>query len=45
MVRGPLASSGIELGAGQRLIADLRASQLRIERLMPEDRAPTSAER
>jgi ferric-dicitrate binding protein FerR (iron transport regulator) len=45
MVRGPLASSGIELGAGQRLIADLRASQLRIERLMPEDRAPTNAAR
>jgi ferric-dicitrate binding protein FerR (iron transport regulator) len=45
MVRGPLASSGIELGAGQRLIADLRASQLRIERLLPEDHAHTNGER
>ena len=42
-IRGPLAASGIELGAGQRLIADLRANQLRIERLAPEPRVDTSA--
>ena len=42
-IRGPLAASGIELGAGQKLIADLRASQLRIERLTPAPRADTSA--
>ena len=41
-IRGPLAASGIELGAGQKLIADLRASQLRIERLTPNTQAPTS---
>jgi ferric-dicitrate binding protein FerR (iron transport regulator) len=36
-IRGPLASAGIELAAGQRLIADLRAAQLRIERIEPSD--------
>src|SRR5687767_1645860 len=43
-IRGPLATSGIELGAGQRLIADLRANQLRIERVAPNGRSePSSA--
>jgi hypothetical protein len=37
-IRGPLAVAGIELAAGQRLVADLRANQLRIERLTPEAR-------
>jgi hypothetical protein len=32
-ISGPLAAAGIELAAGQKLIADLRASQLRIERV------------
>jgi hypothetical protein len=35
-IRGPLAAAGIELAAGQKLVADLRASQLRIERLAAE---------
>jgi ferric-dicitrate binding protein FerR (iron transport regulator) len=35
-IRGPLAPAGIELAAGQRLIADLRAAQLRIERIEPQ---------
>jgi len=35
-IRGPLASAGIELAAGQKLIAALRANQLRIERLGDE---------
>jgi len=37
-IRGPMAPSGIELAAGQKLIADLRANQLRIELLPPERR-------
>jgi hypothetical protein len=32
-ISGPLAAAGIELAAGQKLIADLRANQLRIERV------------
>ena len=42
-IRGPLAPAGIELAAGQRLIADLRAAQLRIERLEPQASEETSA--
>ena len=44
-IRGPLAPAGIELAAGQKLVADLRANQLRIERLMPDARegAPAPA--
>jgi ferric-dicitrate binding protein FerR (iron transport regulator) len=42
-VRGPLAASGIELAAGQKLVADLRAGQLRIERVAPEAPDDTSA--
>ncbi len=32
-IRGPLASAGIQLNAGQRLIANLKTNQLRIEHL------------
>jgi TolA-binding protein len=42
-IRGPLAPAGIELSAGQRLIADLRAAQLRIERIEPLTAEETSA--
>jgi hypothetical protein len=42
-IRGPLAASGIELAAGQKLVADLRAGQLRIERVAPEAPDDTSA--
>jgi hypothetical protein len=42
-IRGPLAAAGIELTAGQKLVADLRAAQLRIERLTPEGRDEASS--
>jgi ferric-dicitrate binding protein FerR (iron transport regulator) len=42
-IRGPLAAAGIELSAGQRLIADLRAAQLRIERIEPLSSDETSS--
>jgi ferric-dicitrate binding protein FerR (iron transport regulator) len=42
-IRGPLAAAGIELAAGQKLVADLRANQLRIERLAAEPGAEASA--
>jgi hypothetical protein len=42
-IRGPLAASGIELAAGQKLVADLRAGQLRIERVASEAPDDTSA--
>jgi ferric-dicitrate binding protein FerR (iron transport regulator) len=41
-IRGPLAATGIELAAGQKLIADLRTAELRIERLTPETRDLTA---
>jgi hypothetical protein len=41
-IRGPLAAAGIELAAGQKLVADLRANQLRIERIAPDPRAEAS---
>jgi ferric-dicitrate binding protein FerR (iron transport regulator) len=43
-IRGPLAAAGIELAAGQKLVADLRANQLRIERLIPETRDESSTQ-
>jgi ferric-dicitrate binding protein FerR (iron transport regulator) len=39
-VRGPLAAAGIQLGAGQKIVANLREGQLRIERFAP---GPTAA--
>jgi ferric-dicitrate binding protein FerR (iron transport regulator) len=42
-IRGPLAAAGIELAAGQKLIADLQANQLRIERIASDTREEASA--
>jgi hypothetical protein len=34
-VKGPMAASGIQLAAGERLVANLKAGQLRVERPAP----------
>jgi ferric-dicitrate binding protein FerR (iron transport regulator) len=34
-VKGPMAASGIQLAAGERLVANLKAGQLRVDRPAP----------
>jgi len=49
-VKGPMAASGIQLAAGERLVANLKAGQLRVERPAPaasattNDPAPTASD-